>query len=82
MHSYTPVHIQKPLLESSDAVQSAGIVLAVLLQGVIVKVYEVNCWSYYTSEGQEVDLNLELSGVAPSKTLVLKTPQDPVIRWV
>eukprot|EP00879_Flechtneria_rotunda_P002126 GHRR01002308.1.p1 GENE.GHRR01002308.1~~GHRR01002308.1.p1 ORF type:complete len:2960 (+),score=1151.97 GHRR01002308.1:374-9253(+) len=50
------------------------------VQGVLVKVFEINCWNYYTAEGTEVDLNLELSGVAPSKTLHIKTPEDPIIR--
>jgi hypothetical protein len=47
---------------------------------VLVKVYEVNTWNYYTSEGKQVDLTLELSGLAPSQTLALQTPQNPVIR--
>lgn len=45
-----------------------------------MKVYEINCWNYYTKEGKEVDLNLDLSGVAPSKTLTLKTPDHPMLR--
>eukprot|EP00878_Enallax_costatus_P030191 GHUV01032852.1.p1 GENE.GHUV01032852.1~~GHUV01032852.1.p1 ORF type:complete len:459 (+),score=125.05 GHUV01032852.1:409-1785(+) len=49
-------------------------------QGVLVKVYEINCWRYYASECQEVDLNLQLSGLAPTKTIHTDTPQDPVIR--
>eukprot|EP00882_Tetradesmus_deserticola_P006661 GHRQ01007014.1.p1 GENE.GHRQ01007014.1~~GHRQ01007014.1.p1 ORF type:complete len:836 (+),score=324.85 GHRQ01007014.1:510-3017(+) len=49
-------------------------------QGVLVKVYAINAWNYYTSEGRQVDLDLELSGLAPSQTLALQTPQNPVIR--
>lgn len=55
--------------------------LCLLTQGVLVKVYEVNAWNYYTSEGRQVELSLELSGLAPSKTLALQTPQNPVIRY-
>jgi predicted Fe-S protein YdhL (DUF1289 family) len=50
-------------------------------QGVLVKVYEINTWNYYTSEGKQVQLDLELSGLAPSKTLALQTPQNPVLRY-
>jgi hypothetical protein len=49
-------------------------------QGVLVKVYEINAWNYYSSEGRQVDLGLELSGLAPSHSLALQTPQDPVTR--
>jgi hypothetical protein len=47
---------------------------------VLVKVYEINAWNYYTSEGCQVQLSLELSGLAPTTTVALNTPQDPVIR--
>jgi len=50
------------------------------LQGVVIKVYEINTWNYYTTEGAEVDLDLELAGVAPTKTFTLNTPDDPMIR--
>eukprot|EP00775_Hariotina_reticulata_P004328 gene4328-4581_t len=49
-------------------------------QGVLVKVYEINIWNYYIAEGVEVDLDLELAGVAATKTFPLKTPDDPMLR--
>jgi hypothetical protein len=52
-----------------------------LLQGVLVKVYELNCWKLYTSTQAEADLNLELAGVAPTHTITLNTPADPLVRW-
>jgi hypothetical protein len=52
-----------------------------LLQGVLVKLYELNCWKLYTSTQAEADLNLELAGVAPTHTITLNTPADPLVRW-
>lgn len=49
-------------------------------QGVLVKVYELNPWKLYTSTQAEADLNLQLAGVAPTRTLTLNTPGDPMVR--
>lgn len=47
-----------------------------------MKVYELNCWKLYTATQAEADLNLELAGVAPTRSITLHTPTDPLIRWV
>lgn len=52
------------------------------MQGVLVKVYALNCWKLYTSTQDEPDLNLELAGVAATHTITLSTPADPMIRSV
>lgn len=49
-------------------------------EGVLVKVYELNSWKLYTSTQSEADLNLQLAGVAPTRTLTLNTPADPLVR--
>ena len=51
------------------------------LQGVLLKVYELNSRKLYTSTQAEADLNLELAGVAPTHTLTLHTLPDPLVRW-
>lgn len=66
------------ILEPAEAATSS--VCHFLSQGVLVKLYEINCWNYYTIERKAVDLNLELSGLTPTKTINISSPEDPIIR--
>lgn len=65
---------------STDACCACCLLLC--MQGVLVKVYALNCWKLYTSTQDEPDLNLELAGVAPTHTITLSTPADPMVRSV
>lgn len=82
-------------VNGTDALQSVGVGTAasrqptkptllslLLLQAVLLKVYELNCWKLYTATQAEADLNLELAGVAPTRTITLQAPADPMIRCV
>lgn len=50
-------------------------------QGVLVKLYEINTWNYYTTKQGLLDVNLELSGVGATVEEVFKLPDNnPFVR--